>query len=79
MADCQAKLPTNSGLPRAVSTLGLQVALADPQTARPETILQLQRMVGNRAVTGLFQRQVVEPVNDPSASISGVSTFKAHL
>ena len=42
-----------------VAALDLQAALGNLQTARPETILRLQRMAGNRAVTGLLQRKVV--------------------
>lgn len=61
----QPQASKNSDPKPPISALELQAALANPQAARPETILQLQRMVGNRAVTDLLQRKVaVEPAPD---------------
>lgn len=54
-----------AGLEQTVSPLDLQSALGSLETARPETILRLQRLAGNRSVTGLFQRKLlVGPAND---------------
>lgn len=61
----KAKTPAKAGMQPAALSRDLQAALADPQSARPEIILQLQRLVGNRAVTGLLQRKVtVGPAHD---------------
>jgi hypothetical protein len=62
----QPQPPVTAGLEGAVSSLELGAALSDPQSARPEAILQLQRMAGNRAVSGLIQRKLtVGAANDP--------------
>ncbi|RPI80936.1 MAG: DUF4157 domain-containing protein, partial [Chloroflexi bacterium] len=54
-----------AGFEQTVSPLDLQSALGSLETARPETILRLQRLAGNRSVTGLLQRKlVVGPAND---------------
>lgn len=51
----------------AVSPPELQAALDNPQAARPETILRLQRLAGNRAMQGLLQRKLtVDPAGDQS-------------
>jgi hypothetical protein len=58
----QAKVTTPE---LAIVSPELQTALANPLSARPETILRLQRMAGNRAVTRLIQRKVtVGPAHD---------------
>jgi hypothetical protein len=38
---------------------GLERALANPRSIRPETLLQLQRTIGNRAVHSLLQRELL--------------------
>ncbi|MGC1375082.1 MAG: DUF4157 domain-containing protein, partial [Anaerolineales bacterium] len=45
----------SAGMEQAVSSQSLTAALENPQAARPETILKLQRISGNRAVTDLIQ------------------------
>ena len=61
--DRKVKTPAKAGVQPAVMSPELQAALADPQSARPETILQLQRMVGNRAVSQMLTagRQAIGP------------------
>jgi hypothetical protein len=61
----ESRAPTKAEKKHTVSSLNLQAAVSSPQHARPETILQLQRLAGNRAVSQLIQRKlVVCPSND---------------
>ena len=47
------------------ATLRVQRAIADPDEANPRDILALQRIAGNRAVSGLIQTKLaVSPVDD---------------
>lgn len=61
--DGQAALQTQTIQPSV-----LQQALEHPQATRPETMLQLQRLYGNRAVGQLIARQRAEAANTPSSA-----------
>jgi uncharacterized protein DUF4157 len=50
---------TNFVMKTGASTLELQDGLSDPRVASTETILRLQRVIGNHAVQRLFQRQAI--------------------
>ena len=51
--------------PQAILPAALQLAVEEPQAARPETALQIQRLYGNDAVSSLVQPQLmVGPVGD---------------
>ena len=58
--------PQASG-PAPLAPLSLQRALADPLSASPEQVLQLQRQYGNRAVQRLVQRAEAEKMRRDSA------------
>ena len=53
--------------PALLAPLSLQLALADPLSASPEQVLQLQRQYGNRAVQRLVQRAEAEKMQRDSA------------
>ena len=53
--------------PAPLAPLSLQLALADPLSASPEQVLQLQRQCGNRAVQRLIQRAEAEKIQRDSA------------
>ncbi len=50
----------SSLLTNQLPMLELQQALKDPQQASPETVLQLQRLYGNQAISGLVQWAVIQ-------------------
>ncbi|MGC1375909.1 MAG: DUF4157 domain-containing protein, partial [Anaerolineales bacterium] len=56
--DVKPVAPVSEGM-ESVSSQDVAVTLGNLQSARPETILRLQRVAGNRAVTRLLQRNGV--------------------
>jgi hypothetical protein len=62
----QQQPPESIGMEQPILSQDLQAALSNSGKTRPETILRLQRLAGNRSVAGLLQRKlVVGPAEDP--------------
>src|SRR5262245_25877145 len=59
---------------RALPTLAVQRALQDPNSLQASDLLELQRVIGNRAVAGLLSaRSSSQTSRQPSQSTSGLS------